>query len=157
MNLFQRIKGIIRFRLSEFILGPSDPLKYADFLRKKGLKVGVDSKIYRNVVIGQVGRDPIVIGNNCVLTGCTVLGHDASTNAQLGRETSLRKQTVLQDNVFVGFNATILMGVTVGEGAIVGAGAVVTTNVPERCVVAGNPARIVCSVDELVKKRRSEM
>ena len=34
-------------------------------------------------------------------------------------------------------------GVTVGNNVIVGAGSVVTKNVPDWCVVAGNPARIV--------------
>ena len=40
-------------------------------------------------------------------------------------------------------NAIILKGVTIGKGSIVAAGAVVTKDVPDNCLVAGNPARIV--------------
>ncbi len=43
----------------------------------------------------------------------------------------------------IGANATILPGLEIGAGAMVGAGAVVTTSVPARAVVVGNPARVV--------------
>ncbi len=43
----------------------------------------------------------------------------------------------------IGAGAVLLPGVTVGAGALVGAGAVVTEPVPERAVVAGNPARVL--------------
>lgn len=46
-------------------------------------------------------------------------------------------------NVWIGQNAIILKGVTIGRGSIIGAGAVVTKDVPEYCIAAGNPARIV--------------
>ena len=43
----------------------------------------------------------------------------------------------------IGANATILPGVTIGENAMIGAGAVVTKNVPDKVIVAGNPAKII--------------
>lgn len=47
----------------------------------------------------------------------------------------------------IGAGAVLLPGVTVGAGALVGAGAVVTEPVPERAVVAGNPARLLRYID----------
>jgi acetyltransferase-like isoleucine patch superfamily enzyme len=47
------------------------------------------------------------------------------------------------DNVWIGVGAFVLSGVTIGSGAVVGAGSVVTKDVPDRTVVAGNPARVV--------------
>lgn len=45
--------------------------------------------------------------------------------------------------IIVAVNCTILPGIHVGNGCIVGAGAVVTKDVPDNCIVAGNPARII--------------
>lgn len=45
--------------------------------------------------------------------------------------------------VFVGARAIILKGVSIGNRAIIGAGAVVTSDVPERHIAVGNPARIL--------------
>lgn len=48
----------------------------------------------------------------------------------------------------IGANATLLPGICIGEGAMVAAGAVVTTDVPPRALVVGNPARIVRYIEE---------
>jgi len=42
----------------------------------------------------------------------------------------------------IGTNATILP-VEIGENALVGAGAVVTSDVPDKAIVAGNPAEVI--------------
>lgn len=47
----------------------------------------------------------------------------------------------------IGANATILCGITIGENAMIAAGAVVVKDVPANTVVAGNPARILRSID----------
>lgn len=44
---------------------------------------------------------------------------------------------------FIGGGSTILPGVTIGDEAVVGAGSIVREDVPSRCIVAGNPARIL--------------
>jgi acetyltransferase-like isoleucine patch superfamily enzyme len=50
---------------------------------------------------------------------------------------------IIGDNVWIGANAMILKGVTIGSGAVIAAGAVVSKDIPEKCVTAGNPARVV--------------
>ncbi|GAB4580724.1 MAG: hypothetical protein Fur0022_34660 [Anaerolineales bacterium] len=135
----------------------SNPLEVADYWRKKGVKIGEGTYVYKSVSFGRGGKDPITVGKNCVLTGCTILGHDASTNALLGLkhgERSLIKPVVIEDDCFIGHGSIVLMGVTVGKGSIVGAGAVVSSNVPPGVVVAGNPAKVIGTVQELVEKRK---
>lgn len=43
-------------------------------------------------------------------------------------------------------------GVIIGEGALVAAGSIVTKSVPPHMVVAGNPAKIICSTDEYLER-----
>jgi acetyltransferase-like isoleucine patch superfamily enzyme len=52
------------------------------------------------------------------------------------------------DDAWIGAGAILLPNVTVGEQAIVAAGAIVTKDVLPRTVVAGNPARVLRSLDE---------
>lgn len=61
---------------------------------------------------------------------------------------NLAHEINVHDRVWIGAGAIIMPGVTIGEGAMVAAGSVVTKDVPPRMVVAGNPARILRSVDD---------
>lgn len=53
------------------------------------------------------------------------------------------KVPVIGNNVMIGTGARILGDVHIGDGSIIGANAVVLHDVPERCSVAGVPARIL--------------
>jgi len=55
---------------------------------------------------------------------------------------------LIQRGAWVGFNAIILKGVTIGEGSIVGAGSVVTKDVKPQTIVAGNPAKLIRTLDD---------
>jgi len=148
------VKSIVRKLLKSGAADEPAPLRNAERYRRKGVEIGEGTYIYPNVVLGRDGQDPIIIGKRCVLTGCTILAHDASTNRSLGVKSSIQMPVVIEDDCFIGYGAIVLMGVRIGRGAIVGAGSVVTSDVPAGSVVAGNPARIVVSVEELVQKRR---
>jgi len=50
---------------------------------------------------------------------------------------------VIGDNVWIGEYAAILKGVHIGRGSIVAAHAVVVHDIPDNCVAAGNPAKVV--------------
>ncbi|MCT4456208.1 sugar O-acetyltransferase [Lactiplantibacillus paraplantarum] len=54
----------------------------------------------------------------------------------------------IKKGAWIGANATILPGVTIGENSVVGAASVVTKDVPDNCVVVGNPARILKKIEE---------
>lgn len=56
---------------------------------------------------------------------------------------SMSKPVVVEDNVWIGFGVTILKGVRIGRGSIIAANSVVTKNIPEFCIAAGNPAKVV--------------
>lgn len=51
---------------------------------------------------------------------------------------------------WIGFYSAIMKGVTIGDDSIVAAGSYVVKDVPSKCVVAGNPARVVKMLDDAV-------
>jgi acetyltransferase-like isoleucine patch superfamily enzyme len=54
---------------------------------------------------------------------------------------------MIGEDCWFGGNAIVLPGVTIGRGVTVGAGSVVTKDIPDFCVVAGNPARVIRKID----------
>lgn len=55
---------------------------------------------------------------------------------------------VIKDNVMLGANVCVIGDVVIGNNVIVGAGSVVIKDVPDNCVVAGNPAKIIKRINE---------
>ena len=53
------------------------------------------------------------------------------------------KPVTIGNHVWICSNSIVLKGVTIGDGAIIAAGAVVTKDVPSKCMVGGNPAKII--------------
>jgi len=52
------------------------------------------------------------------------------------------RKTLFKKGCSIGANSVIICGITVGENSLVGAGSVVTKDVPNNCLVYGNPAKI---------------
>ena len=98
-----------------------------------------------NTVIG-----PVNIGNHVNLAqGVTVtaLNHNYDNPEKYIDQQGITTQPVIiGDDVWIGAGAVILPGVSVGSHSVVAAGAVVTKDVPQRCVVAGVPAKIIRTI-----------
>ena len=123
---------------------------------KRGLVVGKNFHMFDEVMIDYGHTWHIQIGDDVTLAPrVNIIAHDASTKKYLNC-TRIAKVKI-GNRVFVGAGAVILPGVTIGDDVVVGAGSVVTRDVPNGHVVAGNPARILCTVSEFVSRRRAEM
>ena len=69
------------------------------------------------------------------------------------RSLSLDEQpVVVADDAWIGASATVLRGVSIGRGSIVGAGSVVTRDVAPWTVVAGNPARLIRTLEPRIEE-----
>nr|WP_137044790.1 acyltransferase [Pseudolabrys sp. FHR47] len=64
-----------------------------------------------------------------------ILAHDMTRGLYL--------HTHIGRNCFIGARSIILPGIKIGDGSVIGSGSVVTRDVPPRCVVVGNPAKII--------------
>jgi len=61
------------------------------------------------------------------------------------------RRPVIGDHVSIYTGATVFGGITIGNHVTIGAGSVVSKNVPDNCVVAGNPAYIIRQDGKKVK------
>ena len=61
-------------------------------------------------------------------------------------------KVVIEDGVYIGAHSQIMPGVRIGEGALVAAGSIVTKSVPPHTIVAGNPARVICTSKDFVER-----
>ena len=128
--------------------------RYMQMLCARGMKMGRGVSIEDGFFFDPSHCYLIEIGDNCTFApNVRIIAHDASTRRLTGF-TRLARVSV-EDNCFIGDSVLLLPGVTVGEGSIVGAGSVVTRSIPKGSVVVGNPARVICTVEEF-KSRQLE-
>ncbi|WP_370573544.1 acyltransferase [Methanomethylovorans sp.] len=59
------------------------------------------------------------------------------------------KNVTFKSGVKIGGNVTIGPRVTIGENSLIGMGSVVTKDIPPNVLAYGNPAHVVCSIDEM--------
>jgi len=124
-------------------------------------KIGAFVEIQKNAVIGKRCK---ISSHSFVCEGVTIednvfIGHGVmfindsfpratASNGNLQTEADWKvERTVIRKGASIGTNATILANVSVGENAIVGAGSVVTRDVLANAIVAGNPAKVLRTLD----------
>jgi acetyltransferase-like isoleucine patch superfamily enzyme len=95
--------------------------------------------------------DRVVIGNNVLMGKKITITDNSHGKVDInslaiapGRRRLFSKGPVtIKDGVWIGEKATILPGVTIGINSIIGANAVVISDIPDNCVAAGVPAKVV--------------
>ena len=158
-GMFQRIAPNVK-------LGKD--LKIFAFVNLYGCEIGDETKIGTFVEIQKnatIGKRCKISSHTFICEGVTIedhvfIGHGvmfindsyprattATGDLQTASDWSVEK-TLVKKGASIGSGATILSKVTIGEHAIVGAGSVVTHDVPAGAIVAGNPARVLRSIND---------
>lgn len=121
-----------------------------------GMKVGKNFGRLNGVILDPSHCWLIEIGDNVTLAPRVhILCHDASTK-QFLNYTKIGKVKI-GNNVFIGAESIVLPNVNIGNNVIIGANSTITKDIPNNVVVAGNPAKIICSLEKYLEKHRMGM
>lgn len=121
--------------------------------RKAGAKIEIGDNVGLSGVT-VYARKGITIGENTLIGGNTkIFDNDfhpleaQSRNENVEEEIAV-KEVVIGKNCFIGCNAIILKGTHLGDGCVVGAGSVVSGEFPANSVIAGNPAKVIKTIEQ---------
>lgn len=128
------------------------PLQYA---RELGVTIGEDNFLPDKDCWS---TEPylITVGSHCQITvGVRFFTHGGGhvVRQQIPDFDTFGK-IVIGDWVYIGNNSLIMPGVTIEDHVLVAAGSVVTKSVPSGVVVGGNPAKILCTIEEYLERNK---
>lgn len=124
-----------------------------DDLRARGVRIGSGCWIHSS----SFSTEPwlVEIGDRVgIAGGVHFVTHEGGAWLLRERHPNLQvfgRVRVGNDSV-IGMNAILLPGTTIGSGCIVGAGAVVKGDVPDGMVIVGNPARVIGSTEDHLRR-----
>lgn len=114
--------------------------------------LGCDIKC--NMIIGE-GFEIFHSAHGSVISPTTIIGKNVSLrqNTTIGAKgfDGAEKSPVIEDNVTIGPNVCIIGNITIGHHSVIGAGAVVVKDVPPYAVVAGNPAKVIKMLNNIIE------
>lgn len=115
-----------------------------------GYNIFVGENFYANFNCTFLDVSTIEIGDNCMFAPNVQLYTATHPLHPVKRNSGLEyaKPIKISDNVWLGGGVIVTPGVTLGNNVVVGAGSVVTKSFPDNVVIAGNPARIIKTVEE---------
>ena len=145
-----KIRKLLAVLRGERTLSGEDTL---EALVARGLVVGRNFRLGHGSVIDYHHCWLVDIGDDVVTAPRVhIIAHDGTTKRAVGQTRIARVS--IGDRVFLGAGVIVMPGVTIGDDAIIGAGSVVTRSIPSGVVAAGNPARILMTLEEYIARRR---
>ena len=151
LNTVDRTDGDAICEIVKRLFGKSEgafvnPPFYCDY--GKNIEVGKNFFANYNCMIIDVAK--VTIGENCMMAPNVAIytaGHPVHPAA---RNTAYEYgiEVTIGDNVWIGGNTVVVPGVHIGSNVVIGAGSVVTKDIPDWCVAAGNPCRVIRKITE---------
>lgn len=158
---YSNIQRPVRNLIRKLIYGPKENSRsYVNYLRRLGCKIGERTTIYvpSKTQIDITRPWLISIGDDVQITeGVTILTHGFDWSVLKGVYGDILGSAggvTIGNNVFIGMQSTILKGVYIGDNVIIGANSLVNKDIPSGVVAAGNPCRVIMTLDEYHEKRK---
>ena len=119
--------------------------------RTRGVKIGENCHFSSNVLIDLVYPSLISIGDNVTISHNVMIFAHSNPTANLFLKKELYPRKVkpvkIKNGAVISPGSIITAGVTIGENSMISVGSVVVEDVPDFCVVVGNPARVVKKIE----------
>lgn len=123
-----------------------------DYARHLGVTIGE----HTTISIHDWSSEPylVTIGNHVQITrGVSIHTHGGGNAVrQTIPDFDVFGKVVIEDWCYIGAHSQIMPGVTIGEGSLVAAGSVVTKSIPPHSVVGGNPAKVLCTINDYLER-----
>ena len=151
--MLQKITKLVAAIRHRIKMSRYDDFTIAEYFRELGARIGPDCRLQ----VRSLGAEPylISIGRHVTLsTNVDLVTHDGAAWLFADEDPSIQKfgPVTIGDNCFLGAGSIVMPGVTIGNHCVIGAGSVVTRDVADNTVVAGCPARRICSLEEYRSK-----
>jgi acetyltransferase-like isoleucine patch superfamily enzyme len=119
--------------------------------RLRGVKIGENCHLNPYALIDLMYPELITIENNVTLGSFSMLfAHNNPTANLFLKQGDYPRKTGkihIKSGAVINPGAIITLGVTIGKNSIISSGSVVTQDIPDYCVVVGNPARVIKKID----------
>jgi len=143
---FDGIREVVKQLLGRSENAFINPPFYCDY----GFHIEVGKNFFANYNCVIVDTGYVRIGDNCQFAPNVAI-YTAGHPVHPATRNSLYEygaDITIGDNVWIGGNSVVLPGVTIGSNTVIGAGSVVNRDIPEWCVAAGNPCRVIRRITE---------
>jgi len=104
-------------------------------------QIGNGVFVSKGVLVNALAQieDYVILNTGCIIEhGCVI-----RCAAHIGPGAVLAGNVSVGRRTLVGANAVIKQGIKIGDDVVIGAGSVIINDVPSKCQIVGNPARII--------------
>lgn len=147
---FKKILVIVKELLGKSEGAFINPPFYCDY----GSHIEVGKHFFANYNCTILDVAKVKIGDNCQMAPNVAIytaGHPVHPDTRNTRY-GYGIEVVIGDNVWIGGNTVICPGVHIGNNVVIGAGSVVTKDIPDWCIAAGNPCKVIRKITEADRK-----
>lgn len=101
------------------------------------------------IMAGSTINSQVIIGEHCIINTNSSIDHDCILEdfVHVSPNASLAGDVFVGLGSHIGIGACVIQGIKIGKWCTIGAGSVIIRDIPDGCVVVGNPGKIIKTTD----------